>query len=301
MKRFNLDHETVVGYAWMSVAVLIWASWLVLTTSGRTTTLSVLDLAGFRALIPTLFLAPLLWRRRRQLFRIGIIRCMLLSLYGAPFSLCVGTGLSFAPVAHAGALVPGLMPVFAAVLGVVFLGQRLNVRQMVSFLLILSASAVVVFQVSVAPSADDIWIGHVLFLLGALFWACFAVTMRALGVSPYLATAIVGTVSSAIVAPFWMLSGLSALGSASIPDILFQTVFQGALSGLVSLFAFTQALRLLGIGVSALSALTPGVATLLAMPVLGQMPGHIETMALVVVVPGLAVGTLNSTNASSSR
>ena len=132
MIQINSSHSyrtTLAGYAWMSVAILIWASWLVLTSSGRTTDLSVLDLAALRALIPTLILAPLLWRARAKVARIGLVRCLLISLYGLPFILCVGYGLSMAPVAHAGALVPGTMPLFAVALSGIFLGEFIGKRQ----------------------------------------------------------------------------------------------------------------------------------------------------------------------------
>ncbi|MGC3940292.1 DMT family transporter [Roseobacter sp. EG26] len=283
----------MAGYAWMAVAVLIWASWLVLTSSGRTTALSIVDLAGFRALIPTFILAPLLWRQRRNIAQLGVTRCLLLSAYGAPFTLCVGYGLTYAPVAHAGAMVPGLMPVFAAALSYVFLGQRLSPRQVISVLLIQSGALAILLRTSAASGAGEMWVGHLLFLMGALCWACFTTTVIALDISPYLATSIVGGVSSVGLIPIWALLDLSTLGSAHPADILFQAVFQGIFSGLVSLFAFGQALRLIGTNATALSALTPGVATVLAIPVLGQVPDLIDFSALTLVVAGLVTGSSN--------
>lgn len=289
----KLNKSSVAGYTWMSIAVLIWASWLVLTSSGRTTDLSVIDLAGFRALIPASLLAPLLWRQRRELARLGIARCLLLSAYGAPFTLFVGYGLSFAPVAHAGAMVPGLMPVMTAAFGFAFLGQRLTSNRLISVLLILSGATALLLGKSNASGDGDLWIGHLCFLMGALCWACFTATAKALDISPYLATAIVGMMSTAGLIPFWALSDLSALSSASALDIAFQAVFQGIVSGLVSLLAFSQALRLLGTKATTLSALTPGVAALLAIPVLGQVPHLTDFLALILVVAGLVIGSFN--------
>ena len=60
--------DRLKGYAWMMAAVVIWASWLVLTSSGVTTDLSPIDLAGLRALVPAIVLGPLLWRHRSLLF-----------------------------------------------------------------------------------------------------------------------------------------------------------------------------------------------------------------------------------------
>ncbi|MEM1162432.1 MAG: EamA/RhaT family transporter, partial [Pseudomonadota bacterium] len=124
---------------------------------------------------------------------------------------------------------------------------------------------------------------------GALLWACFTVTVRRHAINPFLATAIVGTVSTVGLVPVWTLGGLSSLGIASASDIAFQLIFQGVITGLVSLYAFGNALRLLGPVATRLSALTPAVATLLAVPILFQVPSTVEVAALGLVVGGLLV------------
>ncbi len=72
MAQTHHRHRTSLGFLWGLIAVLIWAGWLVLTSAGRVTNLAVIDLTGFRALIPALVLAPLLWRERAILRQIGI-------------------------------------------------------------------------------------------------------------------------------------------------------------------------------------------------------------------------------------
>lgn len=281
--------KALAGYTWMSLAVLIWASWLVLTSSGRTTDLSVVDLAGFRAAIPAVVLAPLLWHNRRTIARLGAVRCLLLSAYGAPFTLLVGHGLGFAPVAHAGAMVPGLMPVFAVALACLFLRQRLSSGNVVALVLILSGAATVLLRSADQLAVPDLRVGHILFLLGALCWACFTVTIRAFEIPAFLATAIVGAVSITWLLPLWIVSDLSKIAAAHWTDIAFQAVFQGIISGLISMYAFGRALRLIGGQASVLSALTPGVAAILAVPVLGQVPQLLDVFALGVVVTGLVI------------
>ena len=273
----------------MSIAVLIWSSWLVLTSAGQTTALSLADLAVFRALSPSLVLAPPLWHHRLDIIRLGLVRCLCLSAYGAPFIFFVGLGLSHAPVSHAGALVPGLMPVFALALGTVFLARRLGMRQWIAVLLILSGAATTLLHGSDPLGHDDQWRGHALFLTGALCWASFTVTMQSTAVSPFLATAIVGSLSCAGLLPIWFLSDLSNLREASLSDVTFQLLFQGVLSGLLALYAFSRALVFIPDMAGTLSALTPGVATILVIPVLGQVPGLADAFALVLVVAGLAV------------
>lgn len=285
----------------MSVAVLIWASWLVLTSSGRVTALSVVDLAWFRAAIPAAVLLPVLWRNREHVARLGVKRCVLLSAYGAPFTLCVGYGLTFAPVAHAGAMVPGLMPVFAIALGAIFLGQRISPRKAVASLFILSGTGVILWYTSSAPEGDAVWVGHVLFLLGALCWACFAVTLGRSDVGPFVATAIVAALSVLVLTPILAFPGVSQISSADLRDVTFQAVFQGVLAGLVSLFAFGRALQLIGSRAAALTALTPGIAAVLAIPVLDQFPHGAEAAALILVILGLFVQATDAANAPKAN
>ena len=270
---------SLAGYAWMSLAVSIW----------RTTTLSVVDLAVFRAVIPTVVLAPLLWHHRRTVAQLGATRCLLISAYGAPFTLLVGHGLGFAPVAHAGAMVPGLMPVFAVALACVFLGQRLSKGIVVALVLILSGAMTILLRGADQLAVHDMRAGHFLFLLGAFCWACFTITVRAFEIPAFLATAIVGAASTTWLLPFWIVSDLSNLATAPWTDIVFQSVFQGIISGLISVYAFSRALRLIGGQASVLSALTPGVAAGLAVPVLGQAPPLSDIFALGVVVMGLII------------
>lgn len=287
MAQPHSRHQTSLGLFWGAIAVLIWAGWLVLTSAGRVTDLTVIDLAGFRALIPTLVLAPLLWRERAMLRQIGLLKCLLLACYGLPFTLSVGYGLTLAPVSHAGALVPGTMPLLAAALGLVFLCERVKGKRLIGLACILVSVLFVALLSGTLTGSGETRIGHGLFLLGSLFWAIFTVTVKPLGASPYLATVIVGAISTILVLPVWALSDLSNLGRAGTGDILFQVLFQGVLSGLVSLYAFGQAIRLLGSTAGAFAALTPGVAALMAIPVLGQMPSLAELLVLGLVFAGV--------------
>ncbi len=43
---------------------------------------------------------------------------------GAPFALLISIALRYAPAGHGAALTPGTMPLFAALLGVLLLGDR---------------------------------------------------------------------------------------------------------------------------------------------------------------------------------
>ena len=274
------------GLFWIAIAVLIWAAWLVVTTSGQATELAVMDLALLRTGVPALILAPVLWRGRAELRALGLGRILALALYGAPFTLSVAYGLTLAPSAHAGAMVPGMMPLFAALLGVAILRERLNHIQLVGLLLILLAAGLIVFAGGLSGGPSP---GHRFFLIGALCWAAFTVTLKTVSISAFLVTGLVGAISAFVLLPIWVISGFGQVLTAPVSDFLFQIVFQGLLTGFVSVFAFGKALELLGESARGASALVPGLAALMAIPVLGQVPSGAEVVALALVILGIWV------------
>lgn len=278
----------LAGVAWGLVAVVIWAGWLVFTTLGVTSDLSVVDLALFRTGIPALALAPLLWRQRSAVRAVGIGRGLLLALYGAPFVLLVGYGLSFAPVAHAAPIVPGLMPIFAAVLAFALWRERLSRPRLVGFVCIICAILLVGLDAGVFAAFTEVSLGHLLFAAGALSWAVFTVTARPLGLSPYVSTGIVGLYSVVILLPVALVFDLLRVQDAPLGQVAFHAAWQGLLSGLASLYAYARAIRALGASqAAALAALVPFVAAAMAIPVLGQTPSLVEMIGIVIVGCGV--------------
>ena len=87
------------------------------------------------------------------------------------------TGLTLAPASDGAIIVPGLAPVFTALLAGVFLGERLGARVFIGL-----AVAVAGLVLVVAPGGSGIGgdrlVGDVLFLAGALLWAVYNIIAR---------------------------------------------------------------------------------------------------------------------------
>ena len=108
-------------------AVSIWAGWMAVTRLGVTTTLDSLDVAALRFSVAGLVLLPVIIRQGWALDRLGWPRLVLLvSGAGAPYALVSAQGLKYAPAADAGALTPGVMPLFVAILSAYLLHEVLN-------------------------------------------------------------------------------------------------------------------------------------------------------------------------------
>ena len=72
--------------------------------------------------------------------------------------------------------------------------------------------------------------------------------------------------------------------------VVMQILAQGLGAGLLAVLAFSRAAALLGSGRAAFfGALVPGAASLLAIPVLGEVPGILQILGIVAVVSGLLI------------
>ena len=80
----------------------------------------------------------------------------------------------------------------------------------------------------------------------------------------------------------------SGILEASVSDIVFQGVFQGILTAVIALILFTRAISIIGAGRAAIfPTLVPGIAVLLAIPVLNEYPTTLELIGVLVVSVGM--------------
>lgn len=267
-------------------AVCIWATWIAVTRLGVTTTLSVYDLTMLRFGAAGALLFPVALRKGLALERLGVWRLLaLICGAGAPYVLVAASGLRLAPAAHAGALLPGAMPLFVAVLAALLTKERFTASRKLGYGLI--AAGVAAVLLATGPLAGGAQ-GHLLLLSAAFIWACYAIVLRSAGIDSLHAAALVSTGSFILYLPiYFALFGAQAL-EAPLLDLLFQTLFQGVLVSIVALYFFGKAIELLGASSgAAFAALTPPMAALLAAPILGEIPSPIETAALLSVSLGV--------------
>jgi drug/metabolite transporter (DMT)-like permease len=247
----------VRGALYGAGAVSIWAGFIVITRLGVTTSLTAFDITAVRFTVAGLILLPLLLRRGLALDRLGWRGFLTLAIGGgAPMVLCVGIGLRFAPAAHAGALFPGMLPVFVALAGVTLGGRQT--------------------------------IGHVLFLTAAVLWASYTVAMRRARLDGLHAAAVAAVASLLVYVPVYALFVDKRLFHAPWRDIIIQGFYQGVLTMVVSLFLYGRAVSLLGASRgAAFGALAPAVAALLAVPVLGEWPTAADWTAIALISAGV--------------
>lgn len=287
-KRRNL----FIGVASGLLVVLCWAGWVVATRFAVTSQLHPFDIAFLRYLVASAILTPVLFREGLGLRRIGVRRTLMLVCgAGLPFLLISSTGMKFAPASDVGAVMVGTMPVFVAIFSALINKERFDRTRAIGFI------AVFVGIVGIAAHGlfdfqSGAWRGHILFLTGAALFAGYTVTFRRTEIGPWHAAAIVNFYSLLMITPFYFLVFGAHLFSAAPSEIITQAVMQGIVSAIVALFFYGEAVRRLGASRAAvLGSLTPVVAALLGMPLLGEFPTRLTWLAIVVISTGVVIAS----------
>jgi drug/metabolite transporter (DMT)-like permease len=207
--------QFLVGAGCGVIAVAIWAGWLVMMRLGVTTTLSAPDLIALRFAIAGPLLLPVVIRQGRALERLGWLGFVAVVLgAGAPQVLVVGAGLLFAPVAHAGALFQGVVPIAVACLAAVVLKERVAAVRRIGLSLVL-VGAFMIGGVGLSSLGGRQSIGHLLFLAAAGMVAAYTVAMRRARIDGLHAAAIAAVASLVVYLPLYAVS--SKMGSAKRP------------------------------------------------------------------------------------
>ncbi|MGO4571407.1 DMT family transporter [Microvirga sp. 2TAF3] len=289
------DRRALLGWIAALVTVIIWAFWMVGTRHAVTHSLPPAAVGVVRFAIPALLLAPITWRM--GLWPKGLPLPVGLGLLcsGAPFFLIVATGMQFAPAADIGPLLPGTMPLFVALIGCLAFGDRFGRTRLVGFAMILLAVLCIGGR-SLLDAASGTWQGHLLLLSGACLWGIYTHAYRRSGLSALQAAGLIGLWSMLILVPLGGPALAGAVADGLAGAVIVQAVLQGFISGVVGIVLYGFAIDRLGPSrAAALSPLGPVLATLIAIPVLGEIPDLAAVMGIAAVTLGvlLASGILS--------
>jgi len=286
------SRDTLIGVAAALVVVTVWATWIVGTRFATTVDIPLSWLALFRFGIPALFLAPV-WLRSGPL-PMGVplkLIVVIVACAGAPFFALVAAGLSFAPAAEAGVLLPGTMGLWAALLTKLIYRERFG-RDRAIGLALSVAGVVIIAGPTLAGGHLLEGAGRLLLPCGAFLWASYTVAYRATRLPPMVGAGVICFWSTLMIIPFVVATGVEPLLSQPTGQVMVQVVIQGVLSGLVSLIGYGIAVSRLGASrAAAFSSLAPALAAILAIPVLGEFPPAIVVAGVAITVVGVALSS----------
>lgn len=221
-------------------------------------------------------------------------------LAGTPFGLLMFGALQFAPPSHAAVFPFTAMSVMGMVLGAVVLGDRMALRRVAGIAVVLTG-LVLVSGVEASSLTLRASIGDAMFLAAGTLWAGFGIVLRKHRLDPLLATAVISisALFTYVPAYFWFTGGQGLV--LADPFVFWTEVLvQGVIAGAGTLYTYSKMVSLLGPSRAAVfPALAPGLAALMAWPVLGHVPAPMETMGLLLVMTGLIVAV--TTSAGSAK
>ena len=284
--------ETIIGIACALAVVVLWSGFLVLSRYGAAGTLTPFDLAGLRFGVSGMIMLPLLIRNGFGGLRPGQVVAITLSA-GPGFALLAYAGFSLAPTAHGGVLITGMGPLFTTLFAVLMIKERLSPTRIISLLVILCGMGLMARESLGFTTSKQIW-GDMLFLGASISWSAYTVFARAWRVTPIQATTIVATLSMFVYLPVFLLFLPSNLFIAPPGDVFLQGIFQGFLSVIVALLAFTRAVAALGPVVTAMmTSVVPGTAALAAIPLLHEPLSAMAGVGIIFVTLGMIGGVLS--------
>lgn len=279
-----------LGAASALSVVLIWAAWLISTRHSVGTSLSALDLSLLRYGVPALLLAPFwlrtgLWPKGTPKWTLVLMVCG----SGAPFFQLVGFGMKATPASAAGVLLPGVMPLAAALIGILLLGERPDRMRKLGMLAILGGG--VLLLADNLSSGRLTWVSYVVLPAGATLWAIYTHAFRKSGLSAFEGGALICIWSTIINLALIPLLGTHLL-TAPIAETGLQFVTQGLLSGLLATVLYGTAVRSLGgTQAAAYTAVTPVAAAIGGALLLGEPLGIVTIVATLVTGAGVLLST----------
>jgi drug/metabolite transporter (DMT)-like permease len=285
-----------VGLACGLVVPFVWGGWIVASRFGVLNALTSYDVTAIRVGVGAIIVFPLLLTH--GLAGLPLWKAAVLSFgVGAPFALASFGGMSLAPVIHAGVLTNGTMPVFAAIVGFLWLRERPSSIQTGGIVMIVVGGLMLGGDSFSVYAPADQWFGDFL-LIGA--GACFAAYMTALrrwNVTILQAVIAAPTISAAVYVPIWILFLPSSLlrggGFPPWEQIALQGVYQGVVASFLVVMLITRATKTIRATTMAvfLSG-APLLAVLLGIVLLEEVTTYLAWAGLVITTVGmmLAVG-----------
>jgi drug/metabolite transporter (DMT)-like permease len=238
-----------------------------------------------------LVMLPLVWRWGwRDLAGIGWPRGIVLAALSGPvFSLLMMTGFAYAPLAHGAVIAPACQMLAGIGLSAWLARAPITRETIGGAAFVLLGLAFMGFDALLHPGGSAVLLGDVLFAAAGSSFGLFGALSRRWRVDALRVTGVAVVLSFAMFAPpYALLANPHGLLVAAPGFVALQAVAHGLGAGLVAVLAYSRAAVLLGPGrASFFGALVPGAASMLAIPVLDEIPTALQVAGLLAVVIGL--------------
>ncbi len=281
----TLSPEKTKGLLYLLTACFIWAGWWVFNRYGVTHAVDPYDIVAIRFAVAGVILLPILahyglgtaWWKAIIIGLVGGLINALGSVYG----------VKFAPASHGATLMPGMVPIFTALLAWLILNESLSRLRWLGILLVIGGAFLIGFP-NLVPADDNQWIGHLLFIGAALSFSFYTVLMRLWRIDARQGTALIAVMSMILYLPIYSFIFGGRVFDYPVSTILTQGLYQGVLTSIGAIFLYSSAIAIFGAtGAGVAGALIPVLTVILGAIFLGEIPGWIEVLGIVVVIGGI--------------
>lgn len=300
-----------LGLTCAVLTVLIWSSFIVVARASASHSLLPLDISFLRIIGASCVLLPWGWWLVRSQNKLGEPVGSLMGLSPLPlritalagffgsvlYAMLAYSGFFFAPAAHASVLMPGSLPLWTSLLAIVLLHERITRARAIGLACIVLGD-LFVGGASLLKAFDggEVWKGDVMFMCAAFSWACYSVLVRRHALDPVRATIAITAFACVSFVPLYALAAYAGwmpthLGSAPATEMLFQAVYQGVGSVVISGITFNVMIRHYGpVRSTMITALVPGLSALGAVVFLNEPMSHNLLAGLALVTCGILFG-----------
>jgi drug/metabolite transporter (DMT)-like permease len=175
-------------------------------------------------------------------------------------------------------------------LSALLFGERISAMRIVGVLVMFAGMLFASWNDPVT-AGSSVWIGDLMFAAAAMMWAVFGVLQRKWGRRPLETTAVICVFSMLAWTPVYFIFFSPARLLAAQPSmLLLQVLVLGLGSGVIAVVAFTKAVHELGPGSAGLfTVLVPGIANLVGIPLVHELPTVQQWSGLALSACGLVV------------
>lgn len=209
---------------------------------------------------------------------------------GVPMTYLMVTGLTMAPAAHGATIGPGTVTLIGIAGSVVLFGAVLS-RRLIAGVVTVVAGLACLAIAGGSGTGESTLRGDLCFFVVGVLWGFYPLLVQLWKVDGLKAAAIVSVLSMAYL-PFYALFYFRGFDIAPWWVLGLNALFQGVLNIIVGLWIWGWASHVLGAAVvGRFPPLIPVAGTLLAIPILGEIPGPVQLVGFVLIIGGLFIAS----------
>lgn len=296
--RKGFGNPKTSGYLVLYGVVIVWAGFAVTLRAIGSSPLAPADVALMRFAIPAIVLLPLLPGRFARLRKVRLQDALMVLCGGIPFFFIATEGARTTSAAHVGALVAGTAPLSVGIVSYFLERRRIPRVQWFPLALILTGAIGII---AARPSAMtwDLLRGIGFLLVASILWGTYTIGLRRTGMDA-AGNALLLAICSLMMLVALIVTGIapSHLGNFTLHQAMPFILIQGIGVGLLSTVGYAFAITRLGAAKSStIGSLAPALASLLAIPVLGEPLGLGTAASILVITTGVILSNRSASHA----